>query len=268
MKKKILLILSMYILCLTLSACGNVNEDVEKAIITECDKYVAEYDYDDTVLYTVENISYEIREIKKYDEEYFVDILWNIEISDSAIKEDAWNEDWIGKVYSVLTLADITVDGRKIEITHADKYVDDSVSVCVNGGNEVTGDSRYENKIPRYTGTTSKVVVLIILVPLILILIGWPYFKKKIEKAQREEEEKRKAEMEALRATMTDSEWYQYLSKILGTHLSAPNHADGVKCPNCGEYNAERLSTHNSIGQVALNNIGKSYKCHSCGHSW
>ena len=98
-----------------------------------------------------------------------------------------------------------------------------------------------------YSGVTFW-PVLIILLPLALFLIGWPYFKEKIEKAQLEEKIKRKAEMEALRATMTDREWIEYCTKILGTHLSAPNHAGGVKCPNCGEYNAERLSTHNSIG--------------------
>ena len=232
--------------------CENAKEEIAQQIERNIEEAKKDGDFSDYL--DIEDVKFDVTEVFKHNGNYYVRIklegTTDKYLTETELELASWDMQHLVREDFQTDLGEISPYGMGSEITSI-----------------INGEVIHQDKKELYSGVTFW-PALIILLPLALLLIGWPYFKEKIEKAQLEEEIKRKAEMEALRATMTDSEWYQYLSKILGTHLSAPNHADGVKCPNCGEYNAERLSTHNSIGQVALNNIGKSYKCHSCGHSW
>ncbi|MGL6218680.1 MAG: hypothetical protein ACRC36_11635 [Lacrimispora sphenoides] len=47
----------------------------------------------------------------------------------------------------------------------------------------------------------------------------------------------------------------------------------GIKCPNCGQVNVEKISTTSraiSVGITGLasDKIGKTYKCPKCGNMW
>lgn len=47
----------------------------------------------------------------------------------------------------------------------------------------------------------------------------------------------------------------------------------GYKCPNCGKYGGQKISTTSRIVGLATlgvlsSNVGKTYKCKHCGYKW
>ena len=48
---------------------------------------------------------------------------------------------------------------------------------------------------------------------------------------------------------------------------------NGYKCPNCGQYGGQKISTTSRIVGLATlgvlsSNVGKTYKCKHCGYKW
>ena len=142
---KRLLIFMMALICVvSMSSCSKgVSEDVEAAIRSECDRFIEEFDYSDKVLYEVHSMTYEIHEIKEKYDEILVDITWRINFDDTCIKEEGWDGDWIARVQHLLTLSELEVDGRKLEITHTNENYYDSVRVIVNGRDPYSGYDDY-----------------------------------------------------------------------------------------------------------------------------
>ena len=149
MKKLLFLILSL-ILCFSIVGCGTVSEEVKSLITKKCDDFVKNYDYSDTVLYTVESISYTINDLKKNSgDEYFVDITWKITISDSCIYEHAWQEDWLKYVDHILSSETFVnpKNGKSFRITHTKEDYEDSVRVSVNGKSAYSGLDDFKENV-------------------------------------------------------------------------------------------------------------------------
>lgn len=142
MKKIILILIGLLAVCLIYFGFGRVSDKTEALIIERCDNFVQTYDYADTGLYDVENINYTINKIRKkgFGNEYFVDITWEIEFSNTCKKESAWSKDWLQKVNNVL-LKDFVdpENGKRFTVTHTKKEYFDSVRVIVNGLDAYSG---------------------------------------------------------------------------------------------------------------------------------
>ena len=150
--KKILFLTFTLILCLSVVGCGKneVSEEIETLIIEKCDEFVESYDYENTVLYTVKDISYTINEIgKKADNEYLVDITWNIEFSDTCITESSWSDDWLATVKYILSNEDFVnpKNGKKFTVTHTKEDYYDSVRVIVNENDAYSGLDDFKENV-------------------------------------------------------------------------------------------------------------------------
>ena len=145
--KQILVLLCAVIGMLSITACsGGIGEEVEKAIIAECDRYIEEFDYSDTSLYEVHSITYEIHEIKRHNGQILVDITWKVYYEDAAVSASISKEYWVSNFAAVLA-KELSADGKYFFVTHTDEVYCDSIRVEINGGEAYSGYDDYQNTV-------------------------------------------------------------------------------------------------------------------------
>lgn len=116
--------------------------DIKQLVISACDDFIDEYDYSNTVGFTIEKLDYELNKVRKIKENYYlVDITWYIDYSNSDYTESVRNEKLLDMVGNAIILRVNQNNG--ILITYSDKVHNDSICVIVNSGAAFSGTNQH-----------------------------------------------------------------------------------------------------------------------------
>lgn len=67
-------------------------------------------------------------------------------------------------------------------------------------------------------------------------------------------------------------EWSEESARVFNRGLQ--NSGSSIKCPTCSSYSTRKISGTSKVGKVALfglfgaGDLGKTFKCKSCGYRW